>query len=89
MTCFFVVPAAISSTNAQYGAGTGAIALDFVWCIGNEARLIDCFYSLDTTEDSHDNDVGVMCVPCKSVCSSFECGLKFGSKSEWYLFFGC
>ena len=71
----------------MYGPGTGPIALDFVLCIGNENRLIDCFYSLDTTEDSHDNDVGVMCVPRKSICSSFECGLNFGLQFEQYRLF--
>ena len=49
----------------MYGPGSGPIAMDFVQCIGNEDRLIDCLYSLDTTEDSHMMDAGVMCVPRK------------------------
>ena len=49
----------------MYGAGSGPIALDSVVCFGNEDRLLDCLYTLDTTEDTHMMDAGVFCYPRK------------------------
>ena len=46
---------------AQYGSGTGPIALDSVTCFGNEENLLDCLFDPDSTEDTHAEDVGVNC----------------------------
>ena len=43
--------------------GTGPILMDNVGCFGWEARLIDCSHSRDTSEDTHDGDVAVQCLP--------------------------
>ena len=57
--------AAHTTSNAMYGPGSGPIAMDSVRCVGNEDRLTDCLFRLDTTGNSHDQDAGVSCVPCK------------------------
>ena len=50
-----------SVPGAQYGTGTGPIALDSVTCFGGEENLLDCLFDPDSTEDTHDEDVGVIC----------------------------
>ena len=37
--------------------------MDNVGCYGGETRLIDCSHSRDTSEDKHDRDVAVRCLP--------------------------
>ena len=65
MFFFFIFPAAETTDISRYGPGTGPIAMDTVLCVGNEDRLIDCIFTLDTTEDSHMDDAGISCVPRK------------------------
>ena len=43
-----------------FGEGTGTIALNFVSCLGTEARLVDCS-SGTVTSCSHSEDAGVTC----------------------------
>lgn len=37
------------------------IYMDHVGCYGLEAKLVDCSYSTDTSEDDHSEDIGVQC----------------------------
>lgn len=47
--------------TAHFGEGTGPIWLDDIGCNGNEPDLLSCPHGTDTSEDSHDEDVGVAC----------------------------
>ena len=51
--------------------GAGQILMDNVGCYGWETRLIDCSHSRDTSEDTHDGDVAVQCVPGEFNCHTF------------------
>ena len=46
--------------NSFFGAGTGAIAMDNVNCLGNEAMLINCSFRVPYF-DGHFEDAGVRC----------------------------
>ena len=54
---------AVAYARAQFGQGSGPIWMDYVRCSGTEARLIECTYDSDTSEDSHNEDAGVQCPP--------------------------
>ena len=60
---------AIAFTNAAFGAGTGAIILNYVQCRGNETSLISCSHSIPNNYDSHSEDAGVRCLPGFAFCS--------------------
>ena len=62
--------------GSLYGTGLGPIALDNVFCSGDEANLLECAFSTDTTEDSHDQDVAVVCA---ILCSDNEIRVVEGS----------
>ena len=47
--------------NAYFGRGVGPIHLDTVFCYGGEQSILNCFHSLDATEDFHSEDVGIQC----------------------------
>ena len=49
--------------------GTGPILMDNVGCYGWETRLIDCSHNRDTSEDTHERDIAVHCIPGEPVCS--------------------
>ena len=52
--------------HASFGQGTGQILLDNVFCVGREARIIDCSHrGLSVHNCGHHQDVGVTCVPSK------------------------
>ena len=54
---------ALSFPFAAFGRGTGPIVLDFVDCVGTEARLIDCGHNgLGEHNCDHSEDVGVSCM---------------------------
>lgn len=55
--CLVANPPVVSTTVA---AGTGAIVLDDVGCIGTESRLFDCRNTMDHN-CVHAEDVGVTC----------------------------
>lgn len=51
----------IAYRSAHFGEGSGPIWLDSIECIGTETHLLHCTHQTDTSEDSHDEDVGVAC----------------------------
>lgn len=53
---------AIVYFNAYFGQGEGPIHLDNVFCIGYEEHILDCAYSIDASEDTHAEDVGIKCL---------------------------
>ena len=53
---------AVAFASARFGAGSGAIFLDDVACVGTETRLEECRHRGIGTEDcSHVEDAGVRC----------------------------
>ena len=47
---------------AAYGQGTGPILLDNLFCVGNEARLIDCpANEIGSHNCIHSEDASVRC----------------------------
>ena len=53
---------AVYYSSAYFGRGTGPIFLDNVECSGNESRLLSCSYGINTTDHTHNEDVGVRCL---------------------------
>lgn len=49
-------------SNAHFGQGTGPMILDNVFCRGTENNIQNCYKSFDASEDSHNEDAGVICV---------------------------
>ena len=47
--------------NAEFGAGTGVIALDNVACTGSETSLLSCYHDTHTGDCYHYQDAGVRC----------------------------
>lgn len=41
--------------------GCAPIYLHSAKCVGNEEKIEDCVLDSDTSEDTHDDDVGVLC----------------------------
>ena len=53
---------ALATRNATYGAGTGAILLDDVFCNGSESSLLDCPHNgVGVHNCAHYKDAGVRC----------------------------
>ena len=46
---------------ATFGAGTGPIHLDDVFCVGFEDALVNCTYDSNTADCLHFEDAGVRC----------------------------
>ena len=56
---------AVALSNAFFGQGTGIIWLDNLICLGDEERLLDCFFPglLDTLFcGGHGDDAGLRCM---------------------------
>ena len=51
---------AIAFVSAYFGAGSGSIVMDNVFCVGYESSLFSCTYS-STHDCSHNEDAGVRC----------------------------
>ena len=61
---------AVAFIGAHFGAGTGTVYLDNVYCIGSENNLIDCPRS--TTVNcfgGHSEDAGVRCQGLEKWCT--------------------
>ena len=63
-----IPPGAVDVDRAGFGSGTGAIVLDIVRCLGNEANLALCSSAVPNI-DYHFEDAGVRCKPGMSVNS--------------------
>ena len=50
---------------AQFGQGTGPIAISKLSCSGNEESLLECVYSNSTSDCIHGDDAGVQCGPAQ------------------------
>ena len=59
---FYIILVAISHSSAIFGQGTAPIVMDNVNCIGTEAKLINCTFDPDASEDNHYKDAGVTCL---------------------------
>ncbi len=56
---------AIALYDATFGEGMGPIWFDFVFCFGQEERLLDCFNNGFRSMElcsGHNNDAGVRCL---------------------------
>ena len=60
MHIMYTFPGASAIARARFGRGTGPIVMDEVRCTSNEARLMDCPFSL-THNCGHHKDAGVQC----------------------------
>lgn len=47
--------------QTHYDAGSGAIFLNVVDCIGSETSLLDCVHNRNTNQCDHSKDAGVRC----------------------------
>ena len=52
--------------STTVSGGNGPILMDNVGCYGWETQLIDCSHNRDTSEDTHDRDIAVHCIPGES-----------------------
>ncbi|XP_066566457.1 deleted in malignant brain tumors 1 protein-like [Amia ocellicauda] len=50
-----------ATTHAQFGQGSGNIALDDVACVGTETSLLNCPANLGSNNCDHSEDAGVVC----------------------------
>ena len=48
--------------SAFFGEGYGPVLLDYVNCNGDEASLLNCEHTNDTTQCDHSSDAGVDCL---------------------------
>ena len=61
--CIYVGEVCPSAENPEcFGPGTGPIHLDNVECNGSESSLLDCVFDDDSSDCSHREDAGVMCL---------------------------
>ena len=58
--CLTIHAGAIAYSSAEFGAGTGPIIMDNVYCTSSETRLIDCAFSL-SHNCGHSEDADVRC----------------------------
>jgi deleted-in-malignant-brain-tumors protein 1 len=70
---------AVAYSFAQFGQGSGPIALDNLQCSGDEDSLLDCPYDPDTSDCSHFEDAGLMCAPGPNECTHGQLRLVGGS----------
>ena len=49
-------------TSATFGEGYGPLMLGYVSCNGDEASLLNCEHTNDTTQCDHSSDAGVDCL---------------------------
>ena len=76
---FILYPSRLTGTSASsFGAGTGPILLSNVRCIGNEARLEDCPFSIGRM-CSHSEDAGVRCQVATGIMMSTVMLWQFSS----------
>ena len=52
-------------TDRFYGEGEGPILLDNVECLGVESTVLECLYDTHTSDCSHSQDAGAVCLPCE------------------------
>ena len=60
---------AVAFSRAHFGAGTGTIYLDNVYCTGSENNLIDCTRSTTVGCFGHSEDAGVRCQGLEKWCT--------------------
>ena len=61
-TCVFMLPDGVAFRNAHFGAGVGAIFLNYVHCKGSEKNLLGCSRSWAVNcYRGHREDAGVRC----------------------------
>ena len=59
-------------TTNFYGAGQGPILLDNVECLGVESTILECPYDTHTSDCSHNQDTGVVCLLCElNTCTHY------------------
>lgn len=61
--CTVGVPITVPSADSL----TTPILMDEVGCNGDESRLVDCRFSSDTEDRTHNQDAGVTCFPNQGV----------------------
>ena len=67
-----IISDAQARNRAAFGKGTGPIHMDNVNCYSNEQTLLSCGYDPNASEDSHNEDAGVVCYkePESPTCTS-------------------
>lgn len=74
------------SHGAEFGPGSGPIALNSVQCTGHESSLIHCNFFLNENSCTHENDAGVKCTGGTTLLS--QCKVDVGiveAKSNLFL----
>lgn len=73
-------PGAVAFKNAYFGAGSGNIWLDNVYCAGTEANIFSCprAAGVGVHNCDHSEDVGIR---CPRMCQSFV----YDTESIYYL----